>query len=299
MAGPGKLSGRAQPGIPHAVTRLDRGSVRSRLPRRSHPCGVACDGPLLGEVSRCRSVNEAMAPVSVDATRCPPSRRIRAPRSAGGAAAPRSRTGACARGFGSGAGRAMSRSARECADRVGCVTDRAKHMIPPCRSPIELDVAQLCCFADYLITDLPDCFARWGRGFPAVFCDRRKRGRLAGCRTAVGAVQAASRLRRCAAALRVTRRRPPDAVLPWPQAQLPAMGRSLHVLSFPQPDRRFRGAVPVSGSLEPLQMSGTGNREPRAIRTAAAVGSVKRCGLFGLACGEAVAPFGVVADVGH
>ena len=46
-----------------------------------------------------------------------------------------------------------------------------------------------CCFADYLITDLPDYFARWGRGFPTVFRDRRKMGRLAGCRTGVGAVQ--------------------------------------------------------------------------------------------------------------
>ena len=43
-----------------------------------------------------------------------------------------------------------------------------------------------CCFADYLTTDLPDYFARWGRGFPTVFGDRRKMGRRAGCRTAVG-----------------------------------------------------------------------------------------------------------------
>ena len=45
---------------------------------------------------------------------------------------------------------------------------------------------QGCCFADYLTTDLPDYFARWGRGFPTVFGDRRKMGRRAGCRTAVG-----------------------------------------------------------------------------------------------------------------
>ena len=44
-----------------------------------------------------------------------------------------------------------------------------------------------CCFADCLITDFPDYFARWVRGFPTVFGDRRKGGRLAGCRTAVGA----------------------------------------------------------------------------------------------------------------
>jgi len=47
-------------------------------------------------------------------------------------------------------------------------------------------VAAECCFADYVRTDLPDCFARWVRGFPTVFRDRRKRGGLAGCRTAVG-----------------------------------------------------------------------------------------------------------------
>ena len=73
-----------------------------------------------------------------------------------------------------------------------------------------------CCFADYLITDLPDYFARWGGGFPTVFRDCRKMGRLAGCRTGVGAVQGAARLLRCATALRVTRRRAPDAVHPWP-----------------------------------------------------------------------------------
>ena len=61
--------------------------------------------------------------------------------------------------------------------------------------------ARTCCFADYLITDLPDYFARWGGGFPTVFRDRRKMGRLAGCRTAVGAVQAAARLLRFATAL--------------------------------------------------------------------------------------------------
>ena len=42
------------------------------------------------------------------------------------------------------------------------------------------------------------------------------RGESGGGRTAVGAVQAASRLLRCATALRVTRRRPADGVHPWP-----------------------------------------------------------------------------------
>ena len=68
----------------------------------------------------------------------------------------------------------------------------------------------VCCFADCLITDFSDYFARWVRGFPTVFRDRRKMGRLAGCRTGVGAVQGAARLLRFAAALRVTRRRAPD-----------------------------------------------------------------------------------------
>ena len=53
-----------------------------------------------------------------------------------------------------------------------------------------------CCFADYLIIDLPDNFARWVRGFPTVFRGRRKMGRLVGCRTGVGAVQAAARRHR-------------------------------------------------------------------------------------------------------
>ena len=44
-----------------------------------------------------------------------------------------------------------------------------------------------CCFADCLITDFSDYFVRWVRGFPTVFRDRRKMGRLAGCRTGVGA----------------------------------------------------------------------------------------------------------------
>ena len=70
--------------------------------------------------------------------------------------------------------------------------------------------AWYCCFADCLITDFSDYFARWVRGFPTVFRDRRKMGRLAGCRTGVGAVQGAARLLRFAAALRVTRRRAPD-----------------------------------------------------------------------------------------
>ena len=78
------------------------------------------------------------------------------------------------------------------------------------------DIVPGCCFADYLITDLPDYFARWGGGFPTVFRDCRKKGRLAGCRTAIVAVQAASRHFRCAAALRAPRRRAPDAVHPWP-----------------------------------------------------------------------------------
>ena len=52
---------------------------------------------------------------------------------------------------------------------------------------VEVRRATWCCFADCLITDFPDCFARWVRGFPTVFGDRRKVGRLAGCRTAVGA----------------------------------------------------------------------------------------------------------------
>ena len=55
------------------------------------------------------------------------------------------------------------------------------------------------------------------------------------------------------------------------------------------------GAVPQSGSPEPLGMSGTGNREPRGVRTAG-VGSVKRRGLFRWACDEAVASLGVVVD---
>ena len=55
------------------------------------------------------------------------------------------------------------------------------------------DAAARCCFADCLITDFSDYFARWVRGFPTVFGDRRKMGRLAGCRTGVGAS------RRCAA----------------------------------------------------------------------------------------------------
>ena len=74
------------------------------------------------------------------------------------------------------------------------------------------------------------------------------------------------------------------------------MGRSLDALSFPQPDRRFRGAVPASGSLEPLRMSGTGNRGPRDAQGAAGVGGVERRGLFGLAGDEAGASLGVVAD---
>ena len=44
-----------------------------------------------------------------------------------------------------------------------------------------------CCFADCLITDFSDYFVRWVRGFPTVFRDRRKMGRLAECRTGVGA----------------------------------------------------------------------------------------------------------------
>ena len=39
-----------------------------------------------------------------------------------------------------------------------------------------------CCFADYLTTNLPDYFARWVRVFPTEFRDRRKIGRLEGCR---------------------------------------------------------------------------------------------------------------------
>ena len=45
----------------------------------------------------------------------------------------------------------------------------------PLRAWMTLD----CCFADYLITDLPDYVARWGGGFPTVFRDRRKLGRPA------------------------------------------------------------------------------------------------------------------------
>ena len=56
------------------------------------------------------------------------------------------------------------------------------------------------------------------------------------------------------------------------------------------------GAVPESGSLEALGMSGTGHREPRGVRGACGVGVVGRRGRLYLAGDEAVASFGVVAD---
>ena len=55
------------------------------------------------------------------------------------------------------------------------------------------------------------------------------------------------------------------------------MGRSLDALSFLEPDRRFGEAVPGGRfPLELLGMSGTGNREPRGVRRAAAVGGRAR-----------------------
>ena len=61
------------------------------------------------------------------------------------------------------------------------------------------------------------------------------------------------------------------------------MGRSLDALSFLEPERRL-GAVPAGGSggrfpLELLGMGGTGRREPRGVRTAAAFGGIERCGI--------------------
>ena len=74
------------------------------------------------------------------------------------------------------------------------------------------------------------------------------------------------------------------------------MGRSLDALSFLEPERRLGGGSGGRFPLELLGMGGTGRREPRGVRMAAAIGVVVRRGVLGFACDEAVTSLGVVPD---